>query len=169
MPPAFAVDQADIGHQYMMDGWLSREWRAHQEQTWKQICSWKLSKRWTSELVKQLWNVAWDMWEQRNEALHNSDNNRELILETAVNNQIRQIYAIGLGQLARADFGLMKNSVDQQLQLPLQTKRLWVELIAAAIHRKQLHEHGAMVGEQQIMETWVIWNPPRRPAAPVHQ
>jgi len=101
------------------------------------------------------------MWEQRNEALHNSDNNLELILETAVNDQIRQIYAIGLGQLACTDFGLMKNSMDQQLQLPLQTKRLWVESIEAAIHRKQLHEHGAMVGEQHFMETWVIRNPPQ--------
>jgi len=42
---------------------------------------------------KKLWNVAWDMWEQRNEALHNSDTNHELILEKAVNDQIRQIYA----------------------------------------------------------------------------
>jgi len=116
-----------------------------------------------------MWNVVWDMWEQRNKVLHNSDNNRELILETAVNDQIRQIYTSGLGQLARADFGLMQNSVDQQIQLPLQTKWLWVDSIMVAIHRKQLHKHGAMVGEQQIMETWVIRNPPRHPVAPVQQ
>jgi len=30
--PPFTADQADIGNQYMMDGWLSQEWRAHQEQ-----------------------------------------------------------------------------------------------------------------------------------------
>jgi len=118
---------------------------------------------------KKLWNVAWDMWEQQNEALHNSDTNRELILETAVNNQIRQIYAIGLGQLTHTDFGLMTNSVDHQLQLPLQSKRLWVESIEAAIHRRQLHKHGTMVGEQRFMETWAIQNPPRQPMAPVHQ
>jgi len=50
-PPEFAEDQADIGHQYMMDGWLSREWRAHQEQAWKQIRSRRLSKWWTSKLI----------------------------------------------------------------------------------------------------------------------
>jgi len=109
------------------------------------------------------------MWEQRNDALHNSDTNHELILEMAVNDQIRQIYVLGLGQLAQTDFGLMKHSVDQQLQLPLQTKRLWVESIVVAIHRKQLHEHGTMVGEQRLMETWVIQNPPRQPMALVHQ
>jgi len=167
--PPFMEDQDNIGHHYMMDRWLSQEWRAHQEQTWAQIRSRKSSKQWTSELIKKLWNVAWDMWEQWNKVLHNSDTNRELILETTVNDQIRQIYAIGLGQLAHRDFGLMKNSVDQQLQLPLQAKRLWVESITVAIHRKQLHKHGAMVGEQRLMETWVIRNPPRRPAAPAHQ
>jgi len=90
--PPFVDNQAEIGHQYMMDRWLSREWRTYQEQIWAQICSRKLSKRWTSELIKKLWNMAWDMWEQRNEALHNSDTNHELILEKAVNDQIRQIY-----------------------------------------------------------------------------
>jgi len=75
----------------------------------------------------------------------------------------------GPGQLARADLGLIKNSVDHQLQLPLNTKRQWLELIAAALHRKQLHEHGTMMGEQQMMETWVIRNPARRTPVPVNQ
>jgi len=82
------------------------------------------------------------------EQLHNSDTNHKLILEKDINDQIRQIYEVGLGQLARADFGLMRHLVNQQLQLPLHTKRQWLESINVAVHRKQLHEHGAMVGEQ---------------------
>jgi len=53
-----------------------------------------------SELIKKLWNMAWDMWDQWNEALHKSTLNRELILEKDVNDQIRQIYAVGTCQLA---------------------------------------------------------------------
>jgi len=155
----FLNDQDNIGTQYLWDGWLCRGWREYQDQIWKQSRSCKSSQRWTSEIIKKLWNVAWDMWEQRNEALHNSTINRELILEKDVNKQIRTVYATRPGRLARADLGLMKNTVDHQLQLPLNTKQQWLESIAAAMHRKQLHEHGTMMGEQRLMETWVIRNP----------
>jgi len=167
--PTFVADQEAIGHQYVWDGWLCHEWRAHQERLWKQTRSRKSSQRWTSKIIKKMWNVAWDMWEQWNEALHNSDINCKLILEKDVNDQIRQIYQVSPGQLARVDLGLMQHPVDHQIQLPLHTKQQWLESIAAALHRKQLHEHGAMVDEQRIMETWVVWNPVRRAPVPVNQ
>jgi len=52
------------------------------------------------EIIKKLWNTAWDVWEQQNNALHKSDHNREAILEKDINDKIRQMYAIGPGQLA---------------------------------------------------------------------
>jgi len=161
--------QDDIGKQYIWDGWLSTEWREQQEQAWKRLRSRKSSRRWTSELIKKLWNVAWDMWEQRNDALHESTLNRGLILEKDINDKIRQIYSVGIGQLARGDFGLMKNPLEHQIQLPLHTKQQWVESIAAALHRKQIHEHGSMLAEQRLMETWVVRNPIRRPPVQVSQ
>jgi len=72
------------------------------------------------------------MWEQQNEALHNSDINCKLILEKDANNKIREIYDIGPGQLARANLSLMRNSANQQLQLPFHTKQQWLESIATA-------------------------------------
>jgi len=109
--------------QYLWDGWLSHEWWVHQDQIWKQLCTQKSSQWWTAELIKKLWNVAWDMWEHQNKALHNSMNNHKLILEKDLNDKIKQIYAIGPGQLAQADIGLMKHPLEHQLQLLLLTKQ----------------------------------------------
>jgi len=64
--------QEEIGKQYIWDGWLSRDWHEYQEQTWKRMRSRKSSRCWMSELIKKLWNMAWDMWDQRNKALHES-------------------------------------------------------------------------------------------------
>jgi len=161
--------QDDIGKQYIWDGWLSKEWREQQDQAWKRLRSWKSSRRWTSELIKKLWNVAWDMWEQRNDALHDSTLNREIILEKDINDTIRQIYSVGIGQLARGDFGLMKHPLEHQLQLPLHTKQQWVDSIEAALHRKKIHEHGSMLAEQRLMETWVVRNPIRQPPVQASQ
>jgi len=119
----------------------------------------KSSRCWMSELIKKLWEVAWDMWDQRNEALHKSNLNQEFILEKDINDQVRNIYAVGPNQLAWANLGLMRNSLEHQLQLPLGTKQQWVASIEVALHRKHLHKHGDMIAKQQLMETWVIRNP----------
>jgi hypothetical protein len=36
----------------------------------KQEASRRLSKHWTSKLIKKLWDVVWDLWEHKNEVLH---------------------------------------------------------------------------------------------------
>jgi len=162
-------NQEEIRKQYIWDRWLSQDWQEQQDQTWKWMQSRKSSRQWTSELIKKLWNMAWDMWDQWNKALHESTLNQELILEKDANNQIRQIYAVGPCQLARADLGLMWHPVEHQLQLPLNMKQQWVASIDVALHQKNLHEHGTMLAEQWLMETWVIRNPTCRTPVPISQ
>jgi len=96
------------------------------------------------------------MWEQWNNVLHKSNHNREAILEKDINNKIRQMYAIGPGQLAQLDIGLMWHLLKHHLGHSLHTKQQWLESIVVALHRKQLHEYGAMTTEQRLMEMWVI-------------
>jgi len=67
------------------------------------------------EIIKKLWNVAWDMWEQRNKELHKLAQNREDILEKDTNKKIRQTYAIRPSQLARvAQFTKKPNQTPTQ-------------------------------------------------------
>jgi len=80
--------QESIGKRYMWDGWLSREWQWQQDQIWQQLKSRKSSRRWMAEIIKKLWNIAWDMWEHRNNILHNSEQNREAILERDTNKKL---------------------------------------------------------------------------------
>jgi len=49
--PAFQK-QSWLGWDAALDGWLTTEWRAQQEQYWLQWCHKKSSKRWVSELKK---------------------------------------------------------------------------------------------------------------------
>jgi len=39
--------------------------------------------------------TAWDMWQHRNEALHNSETNKREILEDDINQEIRLAYGQG--------------------------------------------------------------------------
>jgi len=158
-----------IRKHYMWDGSLSIEWRQQQEQLWKQVRSRKSSWQWMSEIIKKLWNIAWDMWEQRNDTLHKSEQNWEAILKCDTNNKIKQTYAIRPGQLARTDFGLMAHTLEHHLGQPHHTQNLSLESIVEAIHRRKLHKHGAMTTEQWLMETWVVRNPTQPPLIPTSQ
>ncbi len=109
------------------------------------------------------------MWEQWNDTIHKSEQNREAILKCDTNDKITQTYAIGPGQLASTNFGLMSQTLDHHLGQPLHTKKLWLESITAALHRRKLHKHGAMMAEQWLMETWVVRNPTRPTPIPTSQ
>jgi len=91
-----AQAQTTIGWDALLDGWLSLEWQATQSAYWQQWKRRKSSKRWTSELIKKLLNVSWDMWEHRNAALHHSTLHQADIIESKINDQIRETFALGL-------------------------------------------------------------------------
>jgi len=74
------------------------------------------------------------MWEQWNGALHKSPLNWENILEKDINVKIWQAYAVGTRQLAQANIGLLRNTLDHQLSLLMTTKQQWLESIEAALH-----------------------------------
>jgi len=153
--PTWQQEQRDIGWESAFDGWLSLQWRSEQDQYWSQIRSQKSSKRWTSELIKKLWDIAWDMWEHWNEALHHDPENQMSILESVVNDKIQHFYAIGTVSLPHDAMCFLALPLEEQLLKPLTTKTLWVESIEAAILRKACHDYGAMMGEQRLMQQFL--------------
>jgi len=53
----------------------------------------KSSKCWTVELIKKLWNIAWDLWDQQNEALHNPQNPCDDIIDSRINDQLHSLFS----------------------------------------------------------------------------
>jgi len=143
-------DQKTIGRDRLIEGWIPVSWRLEQEQFWSHIRTHKSSKRWTSELIKKFWDVAWDLWDQHNEALHTEAANRDL-LDSQANNQICEVYQQGTTTLPRDALALLREPIDTLLQKPLATKLLWLQSIQATQECKCRHDHGVMAGKQCIM------------------
>jgi len=80
--------------------------------------------------------TAWDMWQHWNKVLHESEVNRQEIIEDAINQQISQVYEQGCDHLPPAVWPLMKRSLPQLLHLPAPYKRQWMATIGAV--RKQV-------------------------------
>ena len=65
-----AAEQQQIGWRNMVQGCLSKHWQEIQAQYFLTLRSRQSPKRWTSSLVQKLWDVAWDQWDHRNDAVH---------------------------------------------------------------------------------------------------
>ena len=74
--------QSRIGWDSAIKGWISRHWQDHQEKYLKGIKSRKSAKRWSTELIRKLWDIAWDQWEHRNGILHAVENTKKSTLST---------------------------------------------------------------------------------------
>jgi len=144
-----------LGWDALLDGWLSVEWRLQQEAYWNLWRKKKSSKRWIAELIKKLWNTAWDMWANRNGILHSSTVPREDILDSRINEQITSIYQHGLQEVPRDAFNLFKRPLTELLQNTRAYKEKWLASVEAAKARKRHHDFGAYLPEQRLMRRWL--------------
>jgi hypothetical protein len=70
------IDSQDkIGWQAMLKGSPVLGWAEAQQRYLKWQKEHKTGKQWLSAIIQKLWKVAWDLWDHRNNILHNSDVN----------------------------------------------------------------------------------------------
>jgi len=86
------MEQANIGWERILDGWLLQYWQVQQEQAWSQIRSRKSSLQWTMALIQKLWDISWNMWDHWNKELHSGRQAQQQIIHSAVNDQIVVAY-----------------------------------------------------------------------------
>jgi len=148
------ADQSAIRWDRLIEGWIPQSWQVEQEQFWSHIRTCKSSKRWMSELIKKFWDIAWDLWDQQNEALH-TDPANHIILDSHANDQIWLVYEQGSTTLPCDALVLIQEPLTAQLQKPLATKLLWLQLVQVAQECKARHDHGVMASEQCIMQQFL--------------
>jgi len=104
---------------------------------------------------KKLWNIAWDMWDYQNEAMHNLESYHNDILDSQINNQVRATYSNGLQAVPWDVFRMFRDSLETLLMKPPQYTGHWVASVQADRRQKQWHNHGVYQSEQQGMQWWL--------------
>jgi len=102
--------QDQIGWGLALEGCIAKGWQKEQEEYWKVFKSRQSSCQWTIILHTRLMMTAWDMWEHRNKALHEVEENKTNILEAELNQQIQEVYGQRLSQLPHDSYNLFKHS-----------------------------------------------------------
>ena len=86
------IDQDSIGWYNFTNGFISKKWCLIQQAHLKDQRSLKLPNLWMARFQRQIWEIAWQMWQHHKEFLHN-DGTTIHFQEIAVTNQeIRNEY-----------------------------------------------------------------------------
>jgi len=154
-----AHQQSRLGWEAFLDGCLCLEWRAQQDAYWAQWRCRKSSKWWTTELIKKIWTILWDQWDHHNEALHNDTNNQEVILESKINSQVRDLFCSSPQAVPHDAMTLFKGTLDKLLRHSMQYKEQWAASVAVAAQCKKQHDYGAYLSKQRGMRRWLGLEP----------
>ena len=144
--------QSQIGWQSFIEGFWSSTWRKHQEEYLKSIKTQRSALLWASRLQRRIWQIAWTMWEHRNNILH-SDGKTIHQYETKLVDQEINIEWERSHSLPQQYQHLFSGTLQQKLTSDIHTKRRWLSNVWIAQEvRQQLrddrNEHVVMLFNQ---------------------
>jgi hypothetical protein len=126
--------QEDLGWQLFLEGWLCLEWEALQ-QAYLNLFGFRITgKRWVAELIKKLWQIAWDLWEHRNRILHENTNRVSTSIEQNLKYKVREQFYWASRLLHHTpDAYLLASPLSQLLLRSMEYQAAWVSQVTQAI------------------------------------
>jgi hypothetical protein len=114
------------------------------------------------QLIKSLWDIAWDLWEHRKGILHEQTNHVLREEQHHVDLKIQSIYSKLLG-LNPKDRYLIQSSISDTLNRTPQYKQIWLrqaEEVAKSIQLQVRQDIEARIREtnrmRQRLRSWLI-------------
>ena len=110
-----------------MEGWLTTTWATIQTRYYQQTGNRRNGLRWTVAIIKKLWDIVWDLWEQWNDLLHARENQESLHNMVAIDEEIKQ-----LATLPWRTHYLFGGTVAELLATPIRHRKKWLATVQSA-------------------------------------
>ena len=128
-------DQHTLGWERLFYGIWSHQWIWLQQQHLSQLGSKKLAVLWFAKIQHRLWNIVFDLWDQRNHVLHVDNNSIHLHELTAINGEIIQAMLIKDADLPISQRYLFHGMAQSKLQWTISMKIQWL----ISVQRAKIH------------------------------
>ena len=129
---ATAAAQTQAGWRHFFEGTPVIGWAEIQQQHLEWLGRRQTGKRWLIALIQKMWDIAWDLWEQRNKILHNVDEGIEI---AAMNEEIRELFLVGSRCVPPYARPLFSTGVNHILNTPPDHRRAWLQRVRSAKER----------------------------------
>jgi hypothetical protein len=118
--------QDQIGWLPFFEGCITIEWAGVQEAHYLWLGRRNTGKRWASSLVIKLLDIAWDLWDHRNQIKFNLETAQDLARRDSILQAVRSEYAFGRSGLPRRDWHLFKRPLMSLLASSLHYLDAWL-------------------------------------------
>lgn len=125
--------QEQVGWRSFLEGRAAIGWAEIQQAFYTRKRKRRSGKRWLIAVLRKMWDVAWDLWEQRNGILH--DKEGELATITLDTN-IREIYKQGAGRGPTELRRLFRMPLADILEMPKQQRQDWYTRVSSGVARQ---------------------------------
>jgi hypothetical protein len=151
-------DQDAIGWYQFLIGRIARKWSDAQQRYIDSLNKKNSGRRWAASLIQKALDVAWDMWEQRNDIKHNTLHPRRAAEVMAIKVRLQMLYRQGrtafLPQdgllFAKTEETLLKGTPGEMLQ--------WISSVVLASRRAAAAATDlelSMKSERNLMQRWL--------------
>jgi hypothetical protein len=152
---AAVAAQDDIGWDNFFEGRVAKDWEYAQDSHYKWCKSRRSGRRWTISLIQKLWDIAWDLWENRNDMLYAKENAEALHGMDAVDDDIHRHFQRGPVGLLPNDQALLSGSVNDVLSTPIFYRQRWLLRMDNARSRANRRQADTYQAERQLFAAWL--------------
>jgi hypothetical protein len=128
--------QDRIGWLAFFEGCIAIEWAGVQEAHFVWLGRRNTGKRWATSLIVKLWEVAWDLWDHRNQIKKNLETAQDIVRGEALVLAISSEYAFGRSGLPQRDWRLFNRPLLSALASSLHYLEAWLLRVQTARSRK---------------------------------
>jgi len=161
-----AVQQQDcIGWWSFFQGRITQQFERVMEEHYNQITTKKKHNKWTRQLIQQMWELQFQLWEHRNNIEHNEmtpAKQQQLEVKMA---RARDELQVGCADLQRQDRYLFAEP-EVVLSMTLSELTLWLQevgLARRAVDDVRIRKQEQVARSRVAMHAWLFSNNPRIP------
>jgi hypothetical protein len=153
------LDQDKIGWYSFLLGRMSTKWSDAQQRFLDSLLHRNTGRRWTCSVIQKALDVAWDMWEQRNDICHHTLHPRAAARVLAIQAQVSHLFQQGplafllsdRSLFSKPEAILLKGTPSEMLQ--------WICSVGNASDRvaaAKTASYQSLQPERALLERWVI-------------
>jgi hypothetical protein len=142
--------QDSIGWKNFLEGGVLQGWAAKQQEYFEWLQRRNTGKRWITQLIKKLWEISWNMWEQRNGELKNPESPASLREHARLDATISREYE-DQTTLTIRDRRWFRRPKEILFTEPLEYKQQWTESVNMARARFARRNHTSTQAQRSLM------------------
>ena len=151
-------EQDEIGWYQFLLGRFGRKWSDAQQRFIDSLQKKNTGRRWIISLIQKALDVAWDMWEQRNDVKHNTLHPRRAAEVLDIKVQLQLLYRTGRKGFLTQDCLLFSKSEATLLKGDPSDMLQWITSVLNATRRAAQAKNdleATMQSERALMKLWL--------------